>query len=181
MSDSDLKLKPAPRICKSVDPVFACALSDLDPPLLNRNTHLGQPVEVRVELRVFGMVQFDPLRVWVSRHGFTRCGTPTQNYSTAVPLDNSNLYMWNINSGVDGVCPFFKRAKSAQTNKRCMCVMMGDTLDTAHGEAGFSTTSNWSRSRARSFTALHMVCVDGWALFPEPWVAHSGAHGGRAI
>ena len=55
----------------------------LDPPLLNRNTHLGQPVEVRVELRVFGMVQFDPLRVWVSRHGFTRCGTPTQNYSTA--------------------------------------------------------------------------------------------------
>jgi len=104
VSDSGLKLKPAPRICKSVDPVFAGALSDLDPPLLNRNTHLGKPVEVRVELRVFGMVQFDPLRVWVSRHEFTRCGTPALNYSMAVPLDNSNLQMWNINSGVDGVC-----------------------------------------------------------------------------
>ena len=61
-----------------------------------------------------------------------------------VPLDNSNLYMWNINSGVDGVCPFFKRSKSAKTNKRCMCVMMGDTLDTAHGEAGFSTTGTFA-------------------------------------
>ena len=36
--------------------------------------------------------------------------------------------------------------------------------------------SNWSRSRARSFTALHMVCWDGWALsramgctFRRPW------------
>ena len=148
MSDSDLKLKPAPRICKSVDPVFAGALSDLDPPLLNRNTHLGKPVEVRVELRVFGMVQFDPLRVWVSRHGFTRCGTPALNYSTAVSLDNSNLQMWNINSGVDGVCSAavrrLRRYSKHLSSKPCDCVMMGDTLDTAHGEAGFSTTGTFA-------------------------------------
>lgn len=103
---------------------------------------------MRVELRVFGMVQFDPLRVWVSRHGFTRCGTPTLNYSTAVSLNNSNLQMWNINSGVDGVCSAavrrLRRYSKHLSSKPCDCMMMGDTLDTAHGEAGFSTTGTFA-------------------------------------
>ena len=109
----------------------------LDPPLIHHNTHLGRAVAVRCELRVFGLVQWEPLRVWVSRHGFTRSGSPTHNYSTSIAFTHANRHMWNINPAVDAVC---ENAREKAHIRACDCAMTGDTIDSAHGEAGFSTT-----------------------------------------
>ena len=65
----------------------------------------------------------------------------------------------------------------------CKNIVIGGKVGMELGEIGRSShfgkprgPSNWSRSRACSFTALHMVCWDGWALsramgctFRRPW------------
>ena len=107
----------------------------LDPPLIHHNTHLGRTVAVRCELRVFGLVQWEPLRVWVSRHGFTRSGSPKHNYSTSVAFTQANRHMWNLNN--DAAC---ENALEKAHIRACHCAMTGDTVDSVHGEVGFSTT-----------------------------------------
>ena len=62
----------------------------LDPSLLMRGSHLGTPVEARFEIRVFGLAQWEPLRVWTSRHGFSRVGSPWWNYTAAHGLTTHN-------------------------------------------------------------------------------------------
>ena len=38
----------------------------LDPPLLAHGVHLGVPVRTRIEARMHGLVQWEPLRIWVA-------------------------------------------------------------------------------------------------------------------
>jgi hypothetical protein len=53
-------------------------------------------VRVRFEMRMFGLVQWAPLRVWVSKHGFSRAGTPWHNYSAADGFRQENMLMWEL-------------------------------------------------------------------------------------
>jgi len=43
----------------------------LDPPLLAHGVHLGVPVRTRIEARMHGLVQWEPLRIWVALHVVT--------------------------------------------------------------------------------------------------------------
>lgn len=148
----------------------------LDPPLLQRGTHLGVPVATRFELRVFGLAQWQPLRLWVSRHGFMRGGSPWWNYSTAAGLGASNRLMWELSAAPDPSCdplpnvgtpwlsserydkckgkahpsranPRAKDPKNAQPAGCCICQTVGDTIDTEHGERGFATTGTLRKLR----------------------------------
>ena len=55
-------------------------------------------MRVRFEMRMFGLVQWAPLRVWVSKHGFSRAGTPWHNYSAAGGFRQENMLMRELSS-----------------------------------------------------------------------------------
>ena len=140
----------------------------VDPPLLQHGTHLGAPVQTRVEVRIFGLVQWEPLRIWTSRYGFFRGGTPWFNYSASVDFDARNGAMWNINRGVEAKCestppktpPAWRDAvsyESARTcgagvqqhvirdPKCCICLTVADVFDIDHDERGFATSGTLRR------------------------------------
>ena len=137
----------------------------LDPPLLQRGLHLGVPVQTRVEVRIFGMVQWEPLRIWTSRYGFFRGGTPWLNYSSQVEFNEHNSAMWNINRGVEAKCegsppnrpPPWRNAAAYNDCKArsglppksngscCICLTVADVFDTEHDEMGFATSGTLRR------------------------------------
>ena len=136
----------------------------LDPPLLQRGVYLGTPVATRFEARIHGLVQWQPLRVWISGHGFARSGSPWWNYSTATTLDESNRAMWELSFAPDPAClsalprprpPWlsaerYEACKAGREGRRkgetmpaegcCICLQVADRLDTEHSERGFATT-----------------------------------------
>ena len=131
----------------------------LDPPLMQRGTHLGVPVKTRVEVRIFGLVQWEPLRIWTSRYGFFRGGSPWFNYSSAVDFTDKNGAMWNINRGVEARCEASLPAKhppwrdaswyeqckarhrtTSKAGKCCVCLTVADVFDIEHDEKGFATS-----------------------------------------
>ena len=138
----------------------------LDPPLLQTANHLGVPVRTRVEVRVFGMVQWEPLRIWTSRYGFFRGGTPWMNYSGSVEFGKENGAMWNVNRGVEAKCepslptqpPPWGNADSYRKCKGrkatlmeraaqgcCVCQTVADVIDMEHDEKGFATSGTLRR------------------------------------
>ena len=140
----------------------------LDPPLLQKGVHLGTPVNTRVETRIFGLVQWEPLRIWTSRYGFFRGGTPWFNYSagTDTEFTAANGAMWNVNRGVEARCeavpprvapPWIapeayaecvrKRARSARSpsSECCVCMTVADVFDVEHDERGFATSGTLRR------------------------------------
>jgi hypothetical protein len=120
-------------------------------------------VRTRVEVRIFGMVQWEPLRIWTSRYGFFRGGTPWMNYSAKVAFDASNGAMWNVNRGVEAKCepvppanppPWRDEASYSKCkNKRggkakpdcCICLTVADVFDIEHDEQGFATSGTLRR------------------------------------
>ena len=131
----------------------------LDPPMLQHANHLGTPVKTRVEVRVFGMVQWEPLRIWTSRYGFFRGGTPWLNYSGQVDFGAANGAMWNINRGVEAKCeakppdkppPWRDAASYAKCRGKhakgcCVCMTVADVIDHEHDEMGFATSGTLRR------------------------------------
>ena len=132
----------------------------VDPPLLQHGDHLGTKVHSRVETRIFGLVQWEPLRIWTSRHGFLRGGTPWMNYSVEAPFTTANGPMWNINRAVEAKCervPPSMRApwhddeyRRRCTTKEgvaqcCVCLTVADVFDTEHDERGFATSGTLRR------------------------------------
>ena len=140
----------------------------LDPPLLQKAVHMGTPVRSRVETRIFGVVQWEPLRIWTSRYGFFRGGSPWFNYSASVDTEftAANGAMWNVNRGVEARCettpprqgpPWIDEAKysscSKQVGKRrssgsascCLCMTVADVFDQEHDERGFATSGTLRR------------------------------------
>lgn len=142
----------------------------LDPPLLLHGVHLGTAVRARIELRVFGLVQWEPLRVWTSRYGFLRAGTPWFNYSSEGVGDPTKGGMWNIHRLTREPClskvptdpppwladaeflPWYRSCQkasrhggdanlpSAAKSTCCVCQAVSDVMDSNHEESGFSTT-----------------------------------------
>ena len=118
----------------------------LDPPLLHHNVHLGRPVSVRVDsIRIFGVVQWEPLRVWVSRHGATLSGTPFANYTGrmedwGMKERSWKSFIWKVNQAQPACgAQAVSSAARKTVHERCNCSMIGQTVDDAHGERGFST------------------------------------------
>ena len=108
---------------------------------------------------MFGLVQWSPLRVWVSKHGFTRAGTPWHNYSAANGFREENMLMWELSGAPDPSCaalpnqrpPWVSPERFAECSKPgaarnkqpagcCICQTAGDTVDFEHGERGFATS-----------------------------------------
>jgi len=139
----------------------------LDPPLLQTAIHLGTPVRSRVEVRMFGMVQWEPLRIWTSRYGFFRGGSPWFNYSASVSTEftAANGAMWNINRGVEARCessppregpPWIDAAAYSHCQSKprkaagsrpscCVCMTVADVFDLENDERGFATTGTLRR------------------------------------
>ena len=132
----------------------------LDPPLLQHAVHLGTPVRTRVEVRMFGLVQWEPLRIWTSRYGFFRGGTPWLNYSMDADFKQANINMWNVNKGVEAKCqtsppanpPPWRDADSYRKCKQkqwktqcCICLTVADVFDIENDEAGFATGGTLKR------------------------------------
>ena len=131
----------------------------LDPPLLQKAVHLGTPVQARVEVRVFAR-SGEPLRVWTSRYGFFRGGTPWINYSASVDFNAANGPMWNVNRGVEAKCettppskpsPWrdaasYNKCRAKATKKECcVCLTVADIIDLEDDERGFSTSGTLRR------------------------------------
>ena len=134
----------------------------VDPPLLQQAKHLGTPVRTRVEVRMFGMVQWEPLRIWTSRYGFFRGGTPWMNYSAQDDFGSANGPMWNVNRGVEAKCedsppgnpPPWRdpatygacRGRGARASRKCcVCMTVADVIDHEHDEKGFATSGTLRR------------------------------------
>ena len=157
-----LEVLPSNRVeSMELQPGKSLLLRFLDPPLLQRGAHLGVPVATRFEVRFHGLVQWQPLRVWVAGHGFVRSGSPWWNYSSTTNLDESNRLMWELSAAPDPSCRPLPRErapwvsavrydqckKSKASAKResqpdgcCICQTVGDTLDIENGEEGFATS-----------------------------------------
>mmetsp|Transcript_40329 Transcript_40329/g.106853 ORF Transcript_40329/g.106853 Transcript_40329/m.106853 type:complete len:626 (+) Transcript_40329:35-1912(+) len=155
----------------SMQPGKSLLMRFLDPPLLQHGTHLGVPVATRFEVRLHGLVQWQPLRVWVSGHGFARGGSPWWNYSSAARLNESNRLMWELSAAPDPSCaaklprtraPWVTperfeacsgRSRSNRGGHRkerdetacCICMTVADAIDAGHGERGFATTGTLRR------------------------------------
>ena len=132
----------------------------LDPPMLHTGVHLGSPVATRWDTRIFGMVQWEPLRVWISSHGLIRGGSPWKNYTSALKLDSTSRLLWELSAALDPRCdplpaekpPWVDPARFAtcakpradkeakQPDGCCVCQTVADTLDLEHDQAGFATT-----------------------------------------
>lgn len=147
----------------------------VDPPLLQKSIHLGTPVHTRVETRIFGLVQWEPLRIWTSRYGFFRGGSPWFNYSagTETEFTAANGAMWNINRGVEARCetvpprnppPWIKpeayvdcvggraggnkrlrTARPSAASACCICLTVADVFDMENDERGFATSGTLRR------------------------------------
>ena len=135
----------------------------LDPPLLQRGTFLGVPVATRAEVRIYGLVQWEPLRVWSSRYGFFRGGSPYLNYSrdarfTAATKPSGH---WARRRVEVRARPAAGQARvgdgggwarcSARGAGCCKCLFVAENVDAAHDEAGFATAGpdGWSTRRSR--------------------------------
>eukprot|EP00908_Phaeocystis_cordata_P002863 Transcript_13107.p1 GENE.Transcript_13107~~Transcript_13107.p1 ORF type:complete len:1268 (-),score=81.37 Transcript_13107:143-3946(-) len=136
----------------------ALLLRFLDPPMLHRGVHLGTPVATRWDTRIFGMVQWEPLRVWVSSHGLIRGGSPWKNYTSTLPLNKASRLLWELSAALDPRCdplpterpPWVNPARFAKCSKLshkeqqpsgcCICQTVADTLDLEHDQRGFATT-----------------------------------------
>ena len=156
-----LEVLPTVKIVpESLQPGKSLLLRFLDPPLLQRGVHLGSPVSTRFEVRLHGLIQWQPLRVWISGHGFARAGSPWWNYSST-RLDESNRLMWELSAAPDPSCAALPRDRApwvsperyqtcaakdgARKDKRqpagcCICQTVADALDVEHNERGFATT-----------------------------------------
>ena len=132
-------------------------LQYLDPPLLVHGNHLGTPVRTRIEARVHGLVQWEPLRIWVSHYGFVRGGTPWHNYSADVSntFSTSNASIWAPNHGM-ATCapkpprdppPWVERSVYAEQlkAKSCVCQTVSDVIDQQHDEVGFASSGTLRR------------------------------------
>jgi len=134
-------------------------LQYVDPPLLARGVLLGVPVATRVEARVHGLVQWEPLRIWASHYGFVRGGSPWLNFSSTadVVFNATNGKMWKANQGHIAGCDWplpatpppgtdanqwaACRAKGHRKPPQecCFCSSVSDVVDVEHDEAGFAT------------------------------------------
>ena len=130
----------------------------LDPPLLQRGTFLGVPVATRAEVRIYGLVQWEPLRVWSSRYGFFRGGSPYLNYSRDAGFTAATKPSWDIGRAVESKCehgrlpakPAWATAEewarcSARGAGCCKCLFVAENVDAAHDEAGFATAGTLRR------------------------------------
>jgi len=163
----------SPRTYDQVDvdnlmPGKSLLLRFLDPPLMQKTTHLHAPVAARFEVRVFGLIQWQPLRVWVSRHGFSRSGSPWFNYSTENGFAHvgPEKLMWELSAAPNPECSVlptrgerppwlsetrYKHCRKSRKKKTdagfvtasppdcCICMSIADILDEEHSERGFST------------------------------------------
>jgi len=180
---SDKRLSPEALHHKSL-----LLLRFLHPTLLQHAHHLNTAVRVRFEIRVFGLVQWGPLRVWVSRHGFSRGGSPWWNYTADEGFHASNRRMWDTLLGPNPQCdadlpehrpPFISEERFAQCRPRkegkgsaaqpagcCLCLSVSDVVDEAHSEAGFATGGTLLRlehvARAAGLSPQRLrVSIDG--------------------
>ena len=157
-----MRILPSDRVAPdSLQPGKSLLLRFLHPPLLQRGLHLGTPVATRFEVRFYGLIQWQPLRLWISGHGFVRSGSPWWNYTTSSTLNESNRLMWELSAAPDPSCaplpghlpPWVSsaryqqckgsikdRGKDRQPPGCCLCQTVGDVLDIDHGERGFATT-----------------------------------------
>ena len=66
------QLTGTPRsIATSLERANLLLVQYLDPPLLAHGVHLGVPVRTRIEARIHGLVQWEPLRIWAALHVVT--------------------------------------------------------------------------------------------------------------
>tara|TARA_B110001452_G_scaffold103513_1_gene85912 strand:- start:297 stop:3341 length:3045 start_codon:yes stop_codon:yes gene_type:complete len=159
------KVKADPKLAPhNLEESRTLLLRFLDPPMLHRGVHLGTPVSTRWDTRIFGMVQWEPLRVWISSHGLIRGGSPWKNYTSNLPLDQKSRLLWELSAALDPRCdplprervPWVDPARFSQcaatvTDKKkgsrqpdgcCVCQTVADTLDLEHDQRGFATTGS---------------------------------------
>ena len=128
-------------------------VANVPPPLLRRGCFMGRAVATRCELRIYGYARWEPLRVWLSEHSFTSCGSPLAAHSdTEAPMSPpSALHAWRVHTAR----PACERAGSKTP---CQCATFPEALDTAHDEWGVSSVGT-SRSWANVVRA-HGMSVD---------------------